>query len=126
MTPFVKVGYSKYTKFKVICEGFVDLKIGDIVTLYLDDGSKCPVFITEDGRKCDMYLPRMVPKGFDEELEVYEEPKSDPKKYEYTIENYTHELLTTEELLDNLNKEGINGWELCGTVGSKFIYKREV
>ena len=126
MTPFEKAGYTKDTKFRVL-NCFGTLEKGDIVTLDEDDGTVAPKFKTEDGRRDWLYLPNTAEDvGVEEELEVYEEPKSDPKKYEYLIENYTHELLTTEELLDNLNKEGSNGWELCGTVGSKFIYKREV
>ena len=71
LTPFEKAGYTKDTKFRVLRD-YDYLKKGDIVTLAEDDGFRCPWFKTEDGNWGSMWLPGMVPKDYDEHLEVYE------------------------------------------------------
>ena len=75
MTPFEKAGYTKDTKFKVLRDSNACFSKGDIVTLAEDDGFRCPWFKTEDGRESCSLLPGMAPEGYDENLEVYKEPK---------------------------------------------------
>ena len=72
MTPFEKAGYTKDTKFRVI-KDYYSLKIGDIVTLFGDDGnSRVLEFKTKDGRGSWCWLPNVRSDGKPEELEVYE------------------------------------------------------
>lgn len=73
MTPFEKAGYSKYTKFRVIGEGFFDLEKGDIVTLEEDEGGYLCCFKTPCGRRSWCWLPDTTHLGGSEDLEVYEE-----------------------------------------------------
>ena len=72
MTPFEEAGYTEDTKFKVIRDRGV-LRVGDIVTLDLDDGTEWPYFKIEDGISEGCWLPNMTPLDKLEDLEVYEE-----------------------------------------------------
>ena len=50
MTPFEKLGYKVGDKFEVIGVTISrSVKPGDVVTMYRDDGTDCPVFHLEDG-----------------------------------------------------------------------------
>ena len=75
LTPFEKAGHAKSTKFRVIKDCY-SLKIGDIVTLYGEEGnSRVLEFKTEDGWLGLVCLPNTSPLW--EELEVYEESKEE-------------------------------------------------
>ena len=97
MTPFEEAGYTKETKFRVLRD-WGNLKKGDIVTLGLDDGTECPWFKTEDGRRAWCWLPNMAQEGCEERLEVYEELNEDLTPFEkagYTKDTKFKVLVST-------------------------------
>ena len=110
MSPFEKAGYTKHTKFKVLRD-YGSFKVGDIVTLVLDDGTICPRFITKGGNKVMeyMYLPNAAaPQGFKEELEVYEEAENNTTTYTQEVTVYKAHLLDVPFEVIKVSKCGDN------------------